>query len=484
MNDREFDEYIKSRIRKEEAEKSVPLLDHVFEAAIHRAGSDQVVLVAKQGVSATNCSPRKRFYQFLLSAAILVFTLAVGLTFLLQKEEAGNKAIQQKQEESPKNGTAMKVDIEKEKQTLAAAGFETSRSGMPTEESAGSSEKDIAYNFTLKDYVYQSSQIVKGKVVGTKTYISGDGIVLTEVKMLVKDSLMGPAKPGQMFTFVSSGGIITRYDFTKLHGIDTKFNMSESELEPLKKEWVAEDYGMGIIYPDDDMYVFVGEDTRVTPNGRKVPWIGFRIKFTGGKIGAGAPHFELEHTFAYEELRAMKSIEELEVELRNNVLDKKGYSPYKAREAAFNALPEETRRMITNRDSASVVFLSKAMVEGESATSELIEVIFQGREHLKVYLDAKTLKVYKLIKSMEGKQYNFKNLKADLEAGKKIEFNYIGSYWMLEAKQGGWTLKKNGESPGEFFESTEDLLVRGALDNETFETVFSSSKAEYVITIE
>lgn len=484
MNDREFDEYMKSRIRQEEAAKSMPLLDHVFEAAIHRAGSDQAVLAAKQGVSATKSRSRKKFYRFLLSTAILVLTLAVGLNFLLQKDEAGNKASQPKQEESPKKGPAKKVDIEKEKQTLVAAGFETSRSGMPAEESAGSAEKDMAYNFALKDYVFQSSQIVKGKVLGTKTYISDDKVVLTEAKMLVEEGFMGPVKPGQIFTFVSSGGIITKYDSTKLNGIDKKFNMSEKELEPLKKEWVAESYMMGIIYPDDEVYVFAGDDTKATRDGRKVPLIGFRIKCTGGKIGAGAPNFELEESFAYEELRAMKSIEELDVELRKNVLDKKGYSPYKAREAAFNALPEETRRMITNRDSARVVFLSKAMVEGESAASELIEVNFQGREYLKVYLNEKTLKVYKLIKSMEGKQYNFKNLKADLEAGKKIEFNYIGCYWMLEAKQGGWMLKKNGESPGEFFKSTEDLLARGALGKETFETVFSSSKAEYVTTIE
>jgi hypothetical protein len=261
--------------------------------------------------------------------------LASGLFFFLQKEEVNTGIESMKQNnieakadvpQNPSKTSDVKIDLEKERQALKKDGFFVSRSDLPAEtneEPEGLRILDISHNLTLKDYVSKTDTILKGKVLGTRSYID-DTIVRTEVKLLVDESLSGNTQPGQVYTFVITGGIITEYDFWKLNG--NKNNLNANELEAAKNKLVVDDAMGTLVYPEDEMYVFVGKDTLTNPSSKEeMPMASLQIKYTGGKIDM-TTHFELAESYFSQELQAMKSVSELHNKLEKLIAEKKGYS--------------------------------------------------------------------------------------------------------------------------------------------------------------
>jgi hypothetical protein len=466
LNDKEFDQYIKARIQEEERQDTKPVPDEVLEMAIRKAISD---------------APRKRRPSgLLLSAAILVLSLTAGSYVLFQKEEAPLVADESAVMKQP----VPKVDVAKTKAKLAAEGFAIKKDGIPADQSTGGALMDIAFNFSLKDYVFNSETIVKGKVLGTRSFIE-DRMAYSEVKLLVEEVISGPASKGDILTYVSAGGVISRYDFLKMEGMDEKFNMKESELESSKREMVAASFMDKVIYPDDELYVFAGKDTRTVPfTGKQAISMGFRINITGGEISnLDDIHFELADTTAYKELEEIGSLTELANTLEKLAEEKSGNSKEKALEAAYDVLSSEEQREVGNMKSAIVLYHSESLpIKDGKSDPNMIEVSFSAAKPISVYLKASDLSLYVKKKTVHAVGYTYTTLKSELKNGGEFEFAYGDWIWGVYQRKEGWVLLKGIQQYSGYFPDLPTLLEKVRIDGETMESVLNSANAE-ILTI-
>ncbi|OCA88103.1 hypothetical protein A8F94_09800 [Bacillus sp. FJAT-27225] len=462
VNEKEFDEYIKTRIKEEECYDTKPIPDGVVETAIRKAKSD--------------ARGKRRLPGLLLSAVILVLSVTASLYSLFQKEEMSLVADESAVVKQP----GPKVDVAKTKAELAAQGFAVIREGLPASEDTKSMKmSDIAINSGLKDYMFNSDTVVKGRVLGTRSYIDED-MAFTEVKLLVEYSLAGEAEKGDILTYVSSGGVISRYDFNKIHGIDEKFNITEEEMEAAKKELVAATFMQELVYPDDELYVFSSGSRKLPATGEVVPWMGFRINVTGGNIHEAEVHFELAETAAYKELALMESLTELSNTLERLAMEKAGYSTEAAREAAYESLTDIEEAGVKDWKSAQVLYRSKgAYMKHSRPEQEVIQVQFEGTMPITVYLRGEDLKIYEKMTIVHMVEYSM--LKDDLRSGREFEFAYGDSMWGVYHEPEGWVIVRGLDRYSEYYADIEAMFANARIDGKRLEEILGAEETEITV---
>lgn len=378
MDNKEFDELIKSKI-KDDVLTPEASIDDVLKKSIDIA---------------QNQNRPKWFHSKALVASLAVIIVSGGILGITKgfisdkaipkkldvgKVEDSSKDIGSTKEEAIKK-PIITVDIMKEKEKLAEEGYIVKRENIPTEDSDGAGiMADKAYSITLKDRVFGAVDTLKGEVLGVNYFVS-DKTTLTKAKFLVKESYDNKFKPGDIITVYSHGGVITHYQFIINHGIDEKFNMSKEELEEAKKKMVVDgDYGSGLLYPEDNVVVFVDK----VPSFYKVDEDGYYVggkilKYKGENIIINNQKSICEDEEEFKELYSSDKLVDLESKIKKAVEEKVGFSKEKAKEAAYSALTEEEKKAVVNLEDSYVTYHSKGRyLNQEKSPEEIIMVTFR-----------------------------------------------------------------------------------------------------------
>lgn len=378
MDSKEFDELIKSKIK-----------DDVL------TPEENIDSIIKKSIDiAQNKKKPKWFHSKALVASlavIIVFGGILGITkgFILDKAipkkldvgkvEDSSKDIGSAKEEAIKK-PIITVDIMKEKEKLAEEGYIVKRENIPTEDSGERvADTSKAYPSTLKDRVFGAIDTLKGEILGVNYFVS-DKTTLTKAKFLVKESYDNKFKPGDIITVYSHGGVITHYQFIINHGIDEKFNMSKEELEEAKKKMVVDgDYGSGLLYPEDNVVVFVDKVPSFYKVDEEGYYVGGKIlKYKGENIIINNQKSICEDEEEFKELYSSDKLVDLESKIKKAVEEKVGFSKEKAKEAAYSALTEEEKKAVVNLEDSYVTYHSKGRyLNQEKSPEEIIMVTFK-----------------------------------------------------------------------------------------------------------
>lgn len=378
MDNKEFDELIKSKIK-----------DHVLTP---EASIDSII---KKSIDiAQNKKRPKWFHSKALVASLAVIIVSGGILgitkgFISDKAipknlDVGKVADSSKDIGSTKEEAIKKpiitVDITKEKEKLAEEGYIVKRESIPVQDSGERvADTSKAYPSTLKDRVFGAVDTLKGEILGVNYFVS-DKTTLTKAKFLIKESYDNKFKPGDIITVYSHGGVITHYQFIINHGIDEKFNMSKEELEEAKKKMVVDgDYGSGLLYPEDNVVVFVDK----VPSFYKVDEDGYYVggkilKYKGENIIINNQKSICEDEEEFKELYSSDKLVDLESKIKKAVEEKVGFSKEKAKEAAYSALTEEEKKAVVNLEESYVTYHSKGRyLNQEKSPEEIIMVTFK-----------------------------------------------------------------------------------------------------------
>lgn len=378
MDNKKFDELIKSKIKDDvlTPEKNI---DNILKKSIDIA---------------QNQRKQKWFHSKALVASLAVIIVSGGILGITKgftsdkaipkkidvgKVSDSSKDIGSTKEEAIKK-PIITVDIMKEKEKLAEEGYIVKRENIPTQDSDGAGiMADKAYSITLKDRVFGAVDTLKGEVLGVNYFVS-DKTTLTKAKFLVKESYDNKFKPGDIITVYSHGGVITHYQFIINHGIDEKFNMSKEELEEAKKKMVVDgDYGSGLLYPEDNVVVFVDK----VPSFYKVDEDGYYVggkilKYKGENIIINNQKSICEDEEEFKEFYSSDKLVDLESKIKKAVEEKVGFSKEKAKEAAYSALTEEEKKAVVNLEESYVTYHSKGRyLNQEKSPEEIIMVTFK-----------------------------------------------------------------------------------------------------------
>ncbi len=378
MDNKEFDELIKSKIR-----------DDVLTP---EANIDDVI---KKSIDiARNQKKPKWFYSKALVASLAIIIVSggiLGITKGFTSDEAipkkldvgkvsdSSKDIGSIREEEIKKPVAT-VDVVKEKEKLAEEGYIVKRENIPTQDSDGAGiMADKAYPITLKDRVFGAMDTLKGEILGVNYFVTNK-TTLTKAKFLVKDSYDNKFKSGDIITVYSHGGVITHYQFIINHSIDEKFNMSKGELEEAKKKMVVDgDYGSGLLYPEDNVIIFVDKVPSFYKVDEEGYYVGGKIlKYKGENIIINNEKSICEDEEEFKEFYSSDKLVDLESKIKKAVEEKVGFSKEKAKEAAYSALTEEERKTIVNLEESYVTYHSKGWyLNHEKSSEEIIMVTFK-----------------------------------------------------------------------------------------------------------
>ncbi|MDF2607888.1 MAG: hypothetical protein K0S34_2084 [Bacillales bacterium] len=336
MEDKNFDKFIKNKINEEPQVTPQLNIENLLQESIN-----------KSKMKKSNTINQVFAY---VAAIILVVSGAILVTNIDEKDVT-------KTPETKYVVKNNKPNIEILKKQFASEGYKVNSSEIkaidPGNEGDVTAQFDIAFIPTLKDYVFNSDFIVKGKVIGVN-YLIKDKVAYTKAKILVEKSYLGQKKVNEIVTITQTGAIISHYDQIILHEIDKKFNMTKEELEKTKNDYVIEGAFDGVLLrPDDSVVVFAGQ-----------PWIednvnhitGTTMKFNGQNISntnEGA-HFEY---LIDKEIQDLKTEQELEEKLVKYKNEKKSYSREKAIDVALNELGKNGELSFT-KESARVYFHS------------------------------------------------------------------------------------------------------------------------------
>lgn len=299
------------------------------------------------------------------------------------------------------------VDTEEEKEKLAQEGYVTDPSALQLEEemeSANTSKlADVAFFPTLKDFIFNSKSVIKGRVIGTKSFINETNrMAFTKAKVQVVNSYDGQYKKGQIVTVIKPGAIITHYQQIIKNGIDEKFDITEEELEAAKtKMVVADNYGE-LILPDDQVIAFVNEDVTQKQTGEGMLAIaGPIVKYKNQEIISEAKENYIEDPYSLKEFYSSYELSELENKIQTAMEEKKDYSKEQIRFIAYDALNEEEQKVIIDWESATVTYHSEGRyLNGKKTPDETAVVTFRTQDENPIIIVIKepSQKVVKIIK--------------------------------------------------------------------------------------
>ncbi|MDF2947807.1 MAG: hypothetical protein K0S51_2486 [Bacillales bacterium] len=364
MEDKDFDEFIKSKINKELQIRPQLNIEKLLQESINKSKIKKSRII-------------KQVFAY-VAALILIVS---GVILVTNKDEK----VATKTPETINLRENKKPDIELLKKQFASEGYKVNSSEVkaidPGNEGDPTAQFDIAFIPTLKDYVFNSDFIVRGRVIGVN-YLIKDKVAYTKAKILVEKSYLGQKKVNEIVTITQTGAIISHYDQIILHEIDKKFNMSKEELEKTKKDYVIEGAFDGVLLrPEDSVVIFAGQ-----------PWIednvnhitGTTMKFNGQNIinaNEGA-HFEY---LIDKEIQDLDTEQELEEKLIKYKYEKKNYSREKAINVALNELAKNGYSSFT-KESSRVYYHSNWGGIGEKSPS--IDVDFENKDgdHLSITL--------------------------------------------------------------------------------------------------
>lgn len=378
MDSKEFDELIKNKI-KDDVLTPEENIDNILKKSIDIAQKEK---------------KSKWFHSKALVASLAIIIISGGILGIT-KGFTSDKAVPQKldvgkvsdsskdigstKEEAIKKPVAT-VDVVKEKEKLAEEGYIVKRENIPTQDSDGAGiMASKAYSVTLKDRVFESEDTLKGEILGVNYFVS-DKTTLTKAKFLIKESYDNKFKPGDIITVYSHGGVITHYQFIINHGIDEKFNMSKEELEEAKKKMVVDgDYGSGLLYPEDNVIVFVDKVPSFYKVDEEGYYVGGKIlKYKGENIIINNQKYICEDEEEFKEFYSSDKLVDLESKIKKAVEEKVGFSKEKAKEAAYSALTEEEKKAVVNLEESYVTYHSKGRyLNQEKSPEEIIMVTFK-----------------------------------------------------------------------------------------------------------
>jgi hypothetical protein len=384
MDNQEFDTFVKENIKYEEPIKIGEDMERILEKSIHTARK------------------KNRFswrYTKLLTTAAIIFILIGSSSFLFTEKANVSKKndVNATKTNAPITSKKIAIDVNKEKEKLEKEGYLIRSDGINLEGGTLTGGlADLAYVSTLKDYVFTSTNVVNGKILGVKYYIK-DNFAYTEAKLLVVKCYDGKLQPGEIVTVDSFGGIVSQYDHLIMNGIDKKFNMSQAELEAAKSKMVvANNFIDEIIYPDDQMVVFLTNESAglngEVEKGYKVsgPLLKFddEMKIIKKTEQVEDPFTEFKH------FDRLKSVEDT---ISVAIKEKRDFSPTKAREFAYMALTTEDQKKIVNWETATVTFHSEGRyIQGKKTQPNSIVVEFRTNEEFPIIVVVSG-KNYKLI---------------------------------------------------------------------------------------
>jgi hypothetical protein len=290
--------------------------------------------------------------------------------------------------------------VEQEKEKLAQEGYIVKHEGEFDDRVGGYGNFDIAYFLTLKDVVYNSSSVSKGEVLGIKYFVN-DNIAYTKAKVLITESYDQQYQAGDIVTVVKRGGIITHYEQIIKDEIDKKFNIPQAELEEAKKKMViADNHDGNLLFPSDQILIFLGEMTKFDQAGvESYIMSGPVIKFNGDVIRNKVEN-AWESPYVLEEFYG-GSLSDLEGRIRKDLEAKQNFSKEKARKAAYQALTDSQRQEVLDLETAVVLYHEKGIYHveglGVKTPEATITVIFKtSKGGFTVYLVDDNYRVLKV----------------------------------------------------------------------------------------
>lgn len=318
---------------------------------------------------------------FFTSTALTIMALLFFLNYPVQVKEELNLGDNVEDRSSP-SVTISQIDEEIMKEILAKEGYATDPDLFHIEDieyNEISGIADIPYISTFKDFVFNSSSVIKGKVLGTKVFFDETNqMAYTKAKVLVEKSYDNQFKEGKVLTVMKPGAIITHYQQIILKGIDKKFHISEEELEVAKNKLVVSDlpYGEPIL-PGDQLITFLNEGE--FHKGEKILDIsGPIIKFDNGELIIEPMETSIESPYNTLELFEQYDLAGLESRILEVINEKKGYSKENFRNIAFNAIQGEQLE-VKNWESADVTYYEKGRyLDGEKTSNEIVVVTFKN----------------------------------------------------------------------------------------------------------
>ncbi|MDC3412869.1 hypothetical protein NC797_03925 [Aquibacillus sp. 3ASR75-11] len=340
------------------------------------------------------------------TVAFLIFPTTNGL-FQGETGDQTNLA-----SESPPENPIPLVDQEKEKEKLERNGYITDPSTLELEnltDNNRSSPKltaDILYFNTLKDIIFNSDSITKGKVIGIKSFINPENqMAYTKAKIRVVKSYDDKLSKGQMITVINPGAIITKYEQIKKEGIDEKFNISDAELEAAKNKLVVADNYGELMFPDDQVIVFTsarmmpGQSTQeaLGISGPVIKYQDQALIMKDGKKQFIEDPFEL----VKEEIYSSEDLPQFEEKIQFYLAEKNHFPKSLIREKAYRALENENQVKIENWQDALVTYYSKGRYfSGESTPNGSITVTFKTNtdERIIVVLEDESYEILQIIR--------------------------------------------------------------------------------------
>lgn len=325
--------------------------------------------------------PYKRYLQAGLAIAVVAL-IVIGYQWdeisLYGKKLAGfDQAVgtaqsYEKENLPPKTVSAAVVEQEREK--LAQEGYIVKREGEFDDTVGGYGNFSLAFISTLKDVVYNSSGVSKGEVLGIKYFVN-DHFAYTKAKVLITESYDQQYQAGDIVTVVKTGGIITHYEQIIKDEIDKKFNIPQAELEEAKKKMViADNHDGNLLFPSDQILIFLGERPEFEPAGVESHFVsGPVIKFNGDVIRNKVEN-RWDGPYVWEEFYS-GSLSDLEGRIRKVLEAKQNFSKEKARQAAYQALTDSQRQEVLDWETAVVLYHEKGL--GGKTPEGTITVMFK-----------------------------------------------------------------------------------------------------------
>ena len=206
-------------------------------------------------------------------------------------------------------------------------------------------------------------------------YFVNNHFAYTKAKVLIKESYDRKYQTGEIVTVVKTGGIITHYEQIIKDEIDKKFNIPQAELEEAKKKLVvADNYDGILLFPSDQILIFLGERPGFEQAGVERYLIsGPVIKFNGDEI-RNKEEKTWDGPYVWEEFYS-DSLSGLEGRIRKVLEAKQNFSKEKARQAAYQALTDSQRQEVLDWETAVVLYHEKGL--GVKTPEGTITVMFR-----------------------------------------------------------------------------------------------------------
>ncbi|ENH98083.1 hypothetical protein J416_01924 [Gracilibacillus halophilus YIM-C55.5] len=260
------------------------------------------------------------------------------------------------------------ININYEKSLLEDKGYQIEASSLPnTAEQTPTSTKDILYQSTLEDFVYNADAVIKGRILGTKSFIyKKNQMAYTKAKVLVTDTYNDSLQKNQIITIIKRGAIITKYEYMMTMNMNEKFNFTEKELQKAKSEKViAYNYGE-LLQADDQAFFFLTRDNSIVPTKEyDFNTYGPVVKYKDKEIIREVQTTPIEDPFNLDTFYQKYQYQDLETQIEQYVEAKGDYSKESIRQMAFLSLNTSRQHTVQNKDNASVKYYANGLVNLE-----------------------------------------------------------------------------------------------------------------------